>query len=152
MAADDVSADAEMMLFAIAHNDEIFAPMSRRTHHQRSGIMREAHIICPTGQTSLKKTLAFASAIFMAAEEGFFRALPRSLASLRSLPRFGESNTPVLLSSGASRLPLAVPEKRCGNATAFCPSVFRPRRLLALPSSAPRRSGSSPRGSNPSSL
>ena len=43
MAADDVSADAEMMLFAIAHNDEMFAPMSRRTHHQRSGIMREAH-------------------------------------------------------------------------------------------------------------
>ena len=55
MAADDVSADAEMMLFAIAHNDEMFAPMSRRTHHQRSGIVREAHIICPTGQTSLKK-------------------------------------------------------------------------------------------------
>ena len=64
MAANDVSADAEMMLFAIAHNDEMFAPMSRRTHHQRSGIMREAHIICPTGQTSLKKALALASAFF----------------------------------------------------------------------------------------
>ena len=68
MAADDVSADAEMMLFAIAHNDEMFAPMSRRTHHQRSGIMREAHIICPTGQTSLKK--ARFRVLFLAGAEG----------------------------------------------------------------------------------
>ena len=42
--ADDVSAGAEMMLFAIAHNDAMFALMCP-----------QAHIICPTGQTSLKK-------------------------------------------------------------------------------------------------
>ncbi len=36
----------------------------------------------------------------------------------------------------AKRLPLAVPEKRYGNTTVFYPSVFRPRRLCALPPSA----------------
>ena len=45
--------------------------MFRRTHHQRSGIIGEADILCPTGQTSLKKALACASAFFMAEKEGF---------------------------------------------------------------------------------
>ena len=55
-AADDVSADAEMMLFAIAHNDAMFALMSPQAHIIAAGsIMCEARIICPTGQTSLKK-------------------------------------------------------------------------------------------------
>ena len=56
MAADDVSADAEMMLFAIAHNDAMFALMCPQAHIIAAGsIIREAHIICPAGQTSLKK-------------------------------------------------------------------------------------------------
>ena len=56
MAADDVSADAEMMLFAIAHNDAMFALMCPQAHIIAAGsIMCEACIICPTGQTSLKK-------------------------------------------------------------------------------------------------
>ena len=32
LAADDESADAEMMLFAIAHNDEMFALMCPQAH------------------------------------------------------------------------------------------------------------------------
>jgi len=57
MAADDVSADAEMMLFAIAHNDAMFALMCPQAHIIAAGsIMCEARIICPTGQTSLKKS------------------------------------------------------------------------------------------------
>jgi hypothetical protein len=56
MAADDVSADAEMMLFAIAHNDAMFALMCPQAHIIAAGsIMCKAYIICPTGQTSLKK-------------------------------------------------------------------------------------------------
>ena len=43
----DVSADAEMMLFANAYNDVTFAPMSRRTHHARP-------------RTSLQKATSFA--------------------------------------------------------------------------------------------
>ncbi len=69
-AADDVSADAEMMLFAIAHNDAMFAPMRTPKPRKRGlgnptrpaghiiaagNIMCEARIICPSGQTSLKK-------------------------------------------------------------------------------------------------
>jgi len=63
-AADDVSADAEMMLFAIAHNGAMFALMCPQAHIIAAGsIMREAHIICPTGQTSLKKGLAMQSVL-----------------------------------------------------------------------------------------
>ena len=55
-AADDVSADAEMMLFAIAHNDVMFALTCPQAHIIAAGnIMCEAHIICPSGKTSLKK-------------------------------------------------------------------------------------------------
>ena len=55
MAADDVSADAEMMLFAIAHNDAMFALMCPQAHIIAAGnIMCGAHIICPVGQTSFK--------------------------------------------------------------------------------------------------
>ena len=38
-----------------AINDAMFALMSRRTHHQRGGIIAEGNIICPKGQTSFKK-------------------------------------------------------------------------------------------------
>ena len=55
-AADDVSADAEMMLFAISHNDAMFALTCPQAHIIAAGnIMCEARIICPSGQTSLKK-------------------------------------------------------------------------------------------------
>ena len=56
MAANDVSSlRSEMMQIAARSMMRCLPLMSRRTHHQRSGIMREAHIICPSGQTSLKK-------------------------------------------------------------------------------------------------
>ena len=42
MAADDESADAEMMLFAIAHNDAMFALMCPQAHIIAAGsIMRD---------------------------------------------------------------------------------------------------------------
>ena len=34
------------------------------THHQRSGIMCKAHIICPTGQTSQQKGTCFCKCLF----------------------------------------------------------------------------------------
>jgi hypothetical protein len=57
-AADDVSPLALRNDVArLARNDAMFALICRSTHHQRSDIMCEAHIICPTGQTSFKNAL-----------------------------------------------------------------------------------------------
>ena len=56
-AADDVSSlRFEMMLLVSLAMMRCLSLCTRRTHHQRSGIMREAHIICQKGQTSFKKT------------------------------------------------------------------------------------------------
>ena len=46
----------DYVIVQFAHNDEMFAPMSRRTHHQRSGIIREAHIICHRQASCAKRT------------------------------------------------------------------------------------------------
>ncbi len=60
MAPYDVSADAEMMLFAFAHNDVMFA-----LH------VPKAHIICPKGKHHCKKSIAVAMLFLLARPTGF---------------------------------------------------------------------------------
>jgi len=55
-----------MMLLALLAMMQCLPSYAEGTHHQRSDIIAAGNIICPTGQTSLKKALASASALFFA--------------------------------------------------------------------------------------
>ncbi len=73
-AADDVSPlRSEMMQIAARSMMRCLPSCAAGTHHQRSGIMCAARIICPAGQTSFKNALLSEDkrALLMVIHRGF---------------------------------------------------------------------------------
>ena len=73
--------------------------MSRRTHHQRSGIMREAHIICPArGKHHGKKSIAAAMLFLLAPPVGLEPTTHGLTGDRGKIPLFPlPPNSPILL-------------------------------------------------------
>ena len=76
-AANDVSPHcSEIMLFAFAHNDAMFAPVSRRTHHARQGTsLPKATSFARKGKHHSKSSDLVNKSLLFAGGEGGIRTL-----------------------------------------------------------------------------